>query len=178
MTMTLYLNGVDANRDQNKDDIYALLQNVNTLAVRGGSGGAYTKDAVRIAAPAALTGVLADGTWQAIADLSVVEENINALTVATASATITTAGWYIMGVDVDVTQTVLNDPELAVRFNVNAGVITYEEDITVYEVSVLQNSVSRTCLWLEAGDVVTVDYKASLDDLDINYIALYLQLFA
>ena len=176
--MTLFLNGVDANRDKNKDDVYALVQNVNTLAVRGGSGGAYLNDAVRIAAPAPILGATADGTWQAVADLSNVEENINALTVATASATIGTTGWYIIGVDIDVTQSVLNDNELAYRFNVNAGAITYEESISIYEANTLQNEVSRTVIYLEATDVVTVEYKASLDDLDINYVGLYLQLVA
>lgn len=170
--MTFYLNGVDANRDANKDDIYALLQDVNTPAFRTGSGGAFTGDGARIEAPAPILGATADGTWQSVADLSTVVEN-NSLTAGTADLTLAADGFYVIGVDADVTQSVLYDSELEIRLVVNGNEKYLAEQIKIYEVDILQNEKSRTVCYLNAGDVLTVEYKASLDDLDINYIGLY-----
>lgn len=169
--MTFFLNGTDVNRDVNKDDLYVILQTVGTPAERGGSGGAFIDTGARIAAPSAITAVV-DGMWQAVADLTSVEENIG-LTAGTADLTIVDAGWYIIGADIDVTADVLYDPELEYRVAVNATEKYLQEEIRVYEVNVLQNEVTKTVCYLEAGDVLTLEYKASLGALSIDYIGLF-----
>lgn len=170
--MTFYSFGVDINRDLNRDDIFVTLQDSATPAFRTGSGGSFTGDGARIEAPAPILAAIADGLWNPITDLSTVVEN-NGLTAGTADLTIATDGFYVIGVDVDVTQSVLYDPELEVRIAINATEKYLSEKIRIYEADVLQNEKSRTVCYLNAGDVLTVEYKATLDTLDINYIGLY-----
>ena len=169
--MTFFLNGVDVNRDANKDDLYVILENVNTPAFRTGSGGAFTGDGARIEAPSAITAVV-DGMWQSVADLSVVVESAG-VTVNTADITIDNDGFYVFGADIDVTQDVLYDPELEYRVAVNATEKYLSEEIKVYEANVLQTEISKVGCYLSAGDVLTVEYKASLGALTIDYIGLY-----
>ena len=169
--MTFFLNGTDVNRDVNKDDLYVILQTVGTPAERGGSGGAFVDTGARIAAPSAITAVV-DGMWQAVADLTTVEENVG-LTAGTADLTIVDAGWYIIGADIDVTADTLYDPELEYRVAINATEKYLQEEIRVYEVNILQNEVTKTVCYLEAGDVLTLEYKASLGALSIDYIGLF-----
>ena len=167
-----FVNG-QLNRDVRKDDTYVVLETAGTPGARGGSGGAFLESGARISIPAPILGATADGTWQAVADVSGVEENTGGVTVGVASLTLDTAGYFIIGADIDVTQSVLHDPELEYRVSINGGAKTLDEGIRIYEADVLQNETSKCLCYLEAGDVLTLEYKASLDDLDINYFGLY-----
>lgn len=170
--MTFFLNGVNVNRDANKDDKYFILEDVNTPAFRTGSGGAFSGDGGRIEAPTLPIPAVVDGTWQAITDLSTVVESNN-ITTNTADLTLDADGLYVFGADIDIIADTLHDPDLAYRVAINGSDKYLEEAIKVYEVDVLQNEKSKICCWLNAGDVLTVEYKASLGAVSIEYIGLY-----